>query len=196
MPIQLAAVIGAAALLAAPTDAAPAPETIQLVSNGRPEAVIVVPEEPNPGERRAAEELQTYVEKGSGARLPIRSDTDAVAGARIVLGRACQGLNPPDGDGFAIETRGDCVQIAGAGARGTLYGAYGFLEEELGVRWFMPGEMGEVVPRSRSIRVAPIERRQQPSFEYRWIGPGDAWSARNRNNVGRVEIEFPQTFPQ
>ena len=80
MAVQLTAAIGVVLLLAVPTDAG-APEPIILVSNGRPEAVIVLPEEPNPGERRAAEELQTYVEKASGARLPIRSNVEAVEGA-------------------------------------------------------------------------------------------------------------------
>ena len=53
-------------------------------------------------------------------------------------------MDLPAGDGFVIRTVGDRVLIAGRGARGTLYGAYAFLEEPLGVRWYMPGKVGTV----------------------------------------------------
>jgi len=164
-------------------------EPLFLVRDGRPVATIVVPTEPGYGERRAASELQTYVKKASGAELPIRIEGEASDNTSIVLGGACRGLkNPAVGDGFTIEMDGEAIKIAGGNQRGTLYGVYAFLEDPLGVRWYVPEEIGEVVPRSTTIRVAPVNRQEHPDFEYRWIGRGSEWSARNRNNVGLPEI--------
>ena len=44
--------------------------------------------------------------------------------------------------------------------------AFPFLHR-LGVRWFMPGEFGEVVPQARSLTVPEIEVRQRPAFRMR-----------------------------
>ena len=166
-----------------------AQEPILLVRDGQPLATIIVPAEAGYGERQAARELQTYVKKCSGAELPIQAVDEAIDGISIVLGDACRGLkHPAVGDGFTIETVGKTINIAGGNQRGTLYGVYAFLEDELGIRWYTPDKIGEVVPRSKTIRVAPINRQEQPDFEYRWIGSGSDWSARNRNNVGLPEI--------
>ena len=168
---------------------AEAQEKLLLVQDGRPTATIVVPAEPGDGERRAARELQTYVKKASKAELPIQSVGEAVDGTSIILGAASGGLkHPAIGDGFTIETDVESIKIAGGNQRGTLYGVYAFLENQLGIRWYMPEEIGEVVPRSRTIRMAPVNRLEHPDFEYRWIGRGNEWSARNRNNVGLPDI--------
>jgi len=176
-------------LLVSLSSTAAGQNSVTIVENGRARATIVVPAEPNYGERKAAEQLQTYIKKASGAELRITGDRDAGPGAKIVLGRACTGLTKrPAGDGFAIETAGEAIMIAGGNERGTLYGAYALLEDQLGIRWFMPGEIGEVVPKARTIRIPALNKLEQPSFEYRWIGRGSDWSARNRNNVGLPEI--------
>ncbi|MEW6360159.1 MAG: DUF4838 domain-containing protein [Planctomycetota bacterium] len=169
--------------------AAFAQDALTLVRDGQPRAAIVVPKEANYGEKKAAEEMQTYLKKASGAELPIKAEGDPVEGVKIVLGRACKDLTgKPTGDGFAIETHGDSILIAGGNERGTLYGAYAFLEDQLGVRWFMPEEIGEIVPQSKTIAIPPLTKHEQPDFEYRWIGRDNDWVARNRSNVGIPEI--------
>jgi len=181
------ALIASVALLWSPE--ADTQESLRLVQDGRPCAVIVLPADPNAGERKAAEELQSYVKKASGAELPIRSEGDAAVSSTIRLGRACKDLkNKPTGDGFTIETHGNTLCIAGGNQRGTLYGVYAFLEDQLGIRWFMPGEIGEVVPETKAIAIPPLNRHEQPDFEYRWIGRNNDWVARNRNNVGIPDI--------
>ena len=164
-------------------------ERLTLIENGRGLATIVTPANPNQGERLAATELQLHLRKVSGAKLAIVAEGDSHTGPAIVLGRACRELtSQPAGDGFVIQTMGDRILIAGGNERGTLYGVYVFLEDPVGVRWYMPGEVGTVIPKATSITVGPIDRQETPSFEYRWIGPGSEWSARNRNNVGVPKI--------
>lgn len=53
--------------------------------------------------------------------------------------------------------------------RGTLYGAYRFLEE-LGVRWFLPGPKGEVVPKSETLELTAFSLIEEPTFDLRQFG--------------------------
>ena len=50
---------------------------VDLVRDGRPTSVIVVPRKALPVVRFAAEELQHHVEASTGATLPIREEGDA-----------------------------------------------------------------------------------------------------------------------
>jgi uncharacterized protein DUF4838/glycosyl hydrolase family 67 len=53
--------------------------------------------------------------------------------------------------------------------RGTLYGVYRFLEE-LGVRWFLPGEKGRVVPRKKDLAIQAFSLREEPVYILRKTG--------------------------
>ena len=59
-----------------------------LVKNGKPEAVIVTAEAPSATAAEAAEVLQRYVEKISGARLEIRTEKNAGSGPKVYVGRS------------------------------------------------------------------------------------------------------------
>ncbi|MFP4249242.1 MAG: DUF4838 domain-containing protein [Armatimonadota bacterium] len=77
--------------------------------------------------------------------------------------------------------------------RGTLYGAYRFLEE-LGCRWFMPGEHGQVIPDAPDLVFNAVELREEPVYALRKVGR-DTWqwymldSDRLTNMVQREEYE-------
>lgn len=59
------------------------------------------------------------------------------------------------------------LDISAFGDAGTLFGVYYFLERFAGVRWYMPGPLGTVVPQRSSIVVPAINERKQPVFEHR-----------------------------
>lgn len=70
--------------------------------------------------------------------------------------------------------------------RGTLHGAYRFLEE-LGVRWFFPGDKGTVIPSVKDLTVRNLNIKEEPHFLSRHIG---ATSAINfKSNEGRFDLE-------
>jgi hypothetical protein len=50
--------------------------------------------------------------------------------------------------------------------RGSFNAVCGFLRDQ-GVRWYMPGEIGEVVPKAKSIQLPKIDRVTQPDFPMR-----------------------------
>jgi len=155
--------------------AAPREAPITLDENGRARATIVVDAQASEETRFAAQELQTYLEKISGARLPIRQDARGVSGPLITVGAADASLGR---EGFRIRTAGGNLTLTGRDDAGAQLAVYAFLEKHLGVRWLWPGELGEVAPQSRSIRIPAIDESEEPAFKWRNRGPGGAlWGA-------------------
>lgn len=80
------------------------------------------------------------------------------------------------------------IGLYGESEVGTSYAIYELLHR-LGCRWFMPTELGEVVPDRPSLAVAEIDEKLAPATEARgmWHG-GDDFLRRNRmgRNVGTV----------
>ncbi len=52
--------------------------------------------------------------------------------------------------------------------RGSLNAVYAFLRN-LGVRWYMPGELGEILPKAKSIALPKGDRTTRPEFEVRSV---------------------------
>lgn len=161
-----------------------------IVSNGRPEAVLVLAEKPTPVATYAAGEMVYHIERASGVRLPILHESDArPPGALAVFigeteaarkaGLAVEALAP---EVCRIQCRDHALFIAGhdapgdpldsATVAGTLLGVYDWLERELGVRWLWPGELGTYVPASRNISVADFDRTVAPRLIQRKVRGG------------------------
>src|SRR5687767_12843512 len=134
-----------------------------LVREGWVEGVIVAPTAGNTDDVLAGKELQAYLQKITGLSVPIYPQASkAKAMVRVgVYGKPpvqdWNGAAPP-ADGFAIETRGNVLWIVGGDARGTLHGVYDVLETDLGVRWFMPGDLGEDVPETKTVLLPVVKR--------------------------------------
>jgi hypothetical protein len=152
-----------------------APAALTLASKGKTDYQIVVPAAALPSERYAAEELQKYLEKITGAKMPIVTDTEKARSKEILLGDNarlrrvepklnCEHLAT---DAFVLRTRGKRLIIAGSKPRGTLYGVYALLEEQLGVRWFTPEF--EHVPRAAKLSLKALDETHTPGFEYREV---------------------------
>ncbi|MBI5090965.1 MAG: DUF4838 domain-containing protein [Candidatus Hydrogenedentes bacterium] len=153
-----------------------------LVSKGQPQATIVTAASPSVIVKRAAEELQTYVARITGVKLEVRSELDAVSGARILVGNSQAvrdlAIEVPSGytsqmneEGFVIRAVGRDLVLAGnehEPYRGTLFAVYAFLES-LGCRWYFPGAYGEVIPARDTISVADVNRTERPNFRFRNI---------------------------
>lgn len=218
-----------------------AAEPAFIVEDGEAKAEIVMPENPPDSVQYAALELQTYIEKMTGARLPIIPDialakdesahlltryppetpslpiriyvgqswhTDQLGitteglkwgGYRVKSGKDWLVLMGRDSDfipqGIWGRTRNDWLQrgqqeweeaigdyhwINPIGGRmfneynpltrlwshdekGSVNAVCGFLRE-LGVRWYMPGELGEIVPKMASIALPEVDKTVNPAF--------------------------------
>ena len=149
--------------------------TLSLAGKGASAYHIVISSNAIPSEHYAAEELQRYFQKITGARLPIVTDAEKAQRREILLGDNahlgqlglnidCERLGPED---FILRTARDRLIIAGGKPRGTLYGVYTLLEEKLGVRWFTPEV--ELVPQTNRLVLAALNETRTPALEYREV---------------------------
>lgn len=159
-----------------------------IVEDGASDYVIVTADDADECIMTAVNELQTYVEKISGAKLDYVNESSFSGGKAIVLGNTDIASADTSGlkeDGFRLYSDGEHFVISGSTSRGTLYGVYTFLEEYLGVRWFTP-EL-EVVPESKDVVIdANLDRTVEPSFAVRrnsQAGADDTYRARTKINV-------------
>lgn len=159
---------------------------------------ICLSRDASPSERHAGQELQTHLEQMCGARLPIASEDDRPQGPLILLGRQSNldklGFEIPfeklGREGFALKTKGEHIAIAGGRERGTMYGAYDFLER-LGCRWYANDLT--VVPKRAALQIPALDVIEGPGFEYRDILIKEActkdFAVRNRINGHFAELD-------
>lgn len=164
---------------------------IKIVVARQAQAQIVIPGKPAYLEQFAASELQAYLEKISGAKLPIveesQRDTAPYAFFLGTTGRSKQlGIVPDEQtmgrDGFALRSVPNGLVVLGRNELGTLFGVYELLERYFDIRWFMPGDGGEYVPRKETLDIGQVNLTYKPSFRVRWVGNGE-WPLRQRMNA-------------
>lgn len=197
-----------------------------LVENGQPRAEIVISDQTARMARVAAYEFRDYIEKISGARLPIVTqpsgkavkvfvgvsahspieatglqdgayriatgadwmaligdDTDftppalfarnrndiprAQAEWEKILGSPC---GMPDPGLFkhklAIKLDGEPLEIWGLDERGSFNAVCAYLHQ-LGVRWYLPAALGEVLPTMKNIELPKLDQTVRPDFALR-----------------------------
>jgi len=183
-----------------------AAQQITLVDNGAAKAVLILPPKPAEYETLAAKEIADYLGQISGAKLATVTAADVAAGRTqakdavpIFIGQAFltgnqqATLKEKSLEGkLLLDILPDAVNIAGVG-EGTLFAAYELLER-LGVRWFMPGRLGTVVPASKTITLDLGRTVQSPSFPARHFQMGDPeWQRRLR--CGGVQFPSAHGLP-
>jgi hypothetical protein len=164
---------------------------VEIVAMAQPVAQIVTPAESTYLEEFAASELQGYLEKISGAQIPILKEGDKrefpysfFLGATQQASKVGVWANTKKMgyDGFELRSIPGGLIVRGRDDLGTVFGVYELLERYFDVRWFMPGELGEHVPRSKTLYIGDVHLVFKPSFRVRWVGTGE-WSLRQRMNA-------------
>jgi hypothetical protein len=165
-----------AARAAAPPDVATG--KLLLVENAQSRSVIVLAANAAAEEKQASQELQQYLQKISGANVEVATEPradqipirlgQAAATPELLAAIKAKGTDP---DSFILKADADGVRVVGLSPEGTLFGVYELLEQ-LGVRWFMPGAIGTVIPNSATVAVGRQETVQVPSFNGRWDNAG------------------------
>ena len=149
---------------------------------------IVIGFNPTQSEKTGAEELQYYLEKITGEKLPIRPMTDDTPPVSIFVGRSkvaenagikTTGLKP---EGFIMKTIPQGLVLLGDDApgdpfdqrvrAGSLFAVYDFLEKFCQVRWLWPGIYGEVIPHQQNLTIPQIDIKEEPAFIIRSINFG------------------------
>ena len=171
--------------------------TLTLADNGQPRSTIVVPDGAGDALCDAAADLQAILEKIIGMSPPMGTDSGKPAprgrtAVHVGATAYARELNLDAGDagveGYRIHTAGRDLFILGGSDAGTVYGVYGFLEDHLGVRWFMPGELFEDVPVQTTLKIAPVNETKNARTS------SSAYSAESpdrRDIAGNVATAFP-----
>jgi hypothetical protein len=144
-------------------------------------ATIVISDQAGEAVRFAARELQGYLNKITGREPLIAEDNRPISGTMIWVGPSRYTIGVDTArlrtGGFVIRTRDGNLALVGNDDEGTQFAVYDFLER-LGVRWYWPGELGEVIPKTVPLEVGPLDVLENPDFAWRDRGPGGAlWGA-------------------
>jgi len=165
---------------------------LALVSGGRSAYSIVISSKASDSEKFGANELSAFLEKISGARIPVVPENKVGDGPMILVGRSGKldalGVDIPWGElgdeGYVIRTVGNHLVLAGSRVRGSMYACYGLLEDYLDCHWLVPGV--ESIPKNETVSLGPINETVKPVFEYRHVYNinvrNELWCARNRLN--------------
>ncbi len=175
-----------------------------LVDGGRAAAAIVLGADATEPEKNAARELQSYVEKISGARLDIVPEPSKELNNVFVGQTELTRKQIPDFDWDSLKRDGILVRngkktliLAGDRPAGTLYAVYDFLEKDLGVRFWAPGE--ESVPEASDIK-AKADRVYTPPFYlredfFRQYMHDERFKAKHKLN-GRTNLSTASISPE
>jgi len=176
-----------------------------LIREGEARCGIVLDAKASGSEQLAARELKTYFHKVTGADIAIESGT-APMDDRLPIYLVTPENEPArrfgledelkklSDEGFLTRITPTEIVIAARKPIGVLYGTYTFIEDHLGVRWFMPGEEGEYVPKKSSVSVENGRIARNPRFDERRIAESSQktsvfyhdtweWMARNKMNL-------------
>jgi hypothetical protein len=198
-----------------------APTEVTVFAGGHASLPIVTPANPTPEEAEAAALLARVLGEASGAGFTVRAERAGERRGIFVGNTKTAGRRLPpidargvrlDRDGFRIVVQRDRIFIQGAEPWGTHFGASWLLQEYAGVRWFMPGTLGESIPRLGSLAVPVGGEAHEPAWlsrEFWGLGPGgEKWAtlnglrrrfafSHNLSNVFTPEIaaKHPDWFP-
>lgn len=179
--------------------------TLILADGGRSNYTIVIAQDAPEGIQYAARELTHFLKAMTGVELPTVDDTTSPGPFEIVVGETNrkrladvpESLRPKVLEGLVILPEGERLFIMGNSTRGTLYGVYDWLEQDLGVRFLGHGPIavekdgattiGAInhAPDRPTLRVRARARRYDPPMEYRNVcwAPDFTWGVRNRLNA-------------
>ena len=165
---------------------------LTLAEGGQAQAVIVVAADPIPAEETAARELADYLGQISGATFEVRPEGGEAPARAVYVGptQASRELGIDqaqlDTEEWIIRVAGGNLYIIGGRPRGTIYAAYRFLEDIMGVRWWSPWE--ETVPAQAAITLPDdLDHTGKPVMDYRdiytlYVPDNGRFAARNRLN--------------
>lgn len=242
-------VLGALAAFATVQGAEPTQTPLLLDAKTNNSWEIVVPDGAPDSVQLAGRELQEYVEKSVGLKMPITAQRSADKARAFYLGDSEfareKGVNPETfaPDGFRLLSGDSWIIIAGKdyagppligednpyrinesynsnlkisvfGDTGTQQGVYEFLRSQAGIRWYMPGELGEIVPERERLEIPPLDLSKHPAYQQRYayfcffsssdedalwfkrVGYGTPFPVEVSHSFGRLFLKYKDDHPE
>ncbi len=137
--------------------------------------------------RESVKDLAHYLEKMSGAKVEILTKPSAqdprlpiLIGESATVKWGAPEKTAPFKQGFRVVASREGIGLAGESDLATSYAIYELLDR-LGCRWFMPSELGEVIPVRKTVVIPECDDSLIPGTVFRniWYAD-DAYKRRNR----------------
>jgi len=168
----------------------------ELVRERTPVARIVLADKPTRVAQFAAAELAYHVKLLTGAELPViawsAAQSSEATETTVYVGASPATAEIPSflSQEYLVKVAGNRIWLLGCDEpddsafdyakpstfpdswkeQGTAYAVYDFLEQ-LGVRWYLPTDLGVAGPYGSSLSAADLERRRRPTLEMRNMFP-------------------------
>ena len=144
-----------------------------VFSGGRSNYSIILSEDASESEQYAATILKEYIQKTGSTLIPIKGCGEGKKNHRIFVGysRDVQVLFPeirkpnPEDESFIYKSNGGDILIIGGCNRGTMYGVFSFLENEMNCRWYTKD--CTIIPITNSYTFDTLYFHDSPSFTKR-----------------------------
>ena len=173
-----------------------------IFSQGKSDYKIELSPNASESEKWAAKELQTALKEMSGVELPVTSS--AGKSPKIVIGYDAKllqltGIKEPENndESFVYLNSGPDIYIFGGRLRGTMYGVFSFLENELGCRWYTPKVT--VIPKRDELKFDYFGHTEKPGIRVRndfyFEAFDPIWAARNKMNGTLDFADVPRQQP-
>ena len=178
-------------------------DRLTLAVDGHANAIIVIADDASAAARNGAKILSDHLTQISGAEFETVTEKELnhtvevlllVGQGKLASSRGASGKDLKPG-GILIKTFPNAIVMLGADdpsstdPNGTRYAVTTFLEDALGVRFLWPGEMGKVVPKQKTIRIEPIDRKFNPMLAQRKIRMGGGWGDRMAKGGERLLVD-------
>ena len=175
-----------------------------LVKDGKPVGELILPDPPAKAEVFGANDVRDWIERITGAKVPILTAPSAKANDKVFVGTAYAGDFKEDlaklkgNDGFAVRRKGNHIYVFGSRPRGTLYGLYALLEKNTDIIFARPDDtFGTVHGQTRDLELTETDFIEVPVFLFRSLGPGwprhrptGVWLLRNRDNRRDIRASY------
>lgn len=155
-----------------------------LFACGKTAYQIIIGKEASETEIWAAGQLAQALKQISGADFPVVSDANQLTSPVIVIGRNsyARRLLPEqavpmadDDESFVIRSEGPHILIWGGKNRGTMYGVFAFLEDQLGCRWY--SSKVKKIPTRDTFSFSKLDIKESPAVQFRCVDYFDAYNA-------------------
>ena len=163
-------------------------------------------------ERRAATDLVEYIERMTGANVPVKDTAQEIESALdsdrpvLIVGELALERNPDlrealagvgkqepsfRRDAIVVKRVDNRVYLAGTNDDSHYY-AVAWLLRQWGCRWYMPTAFGESIPRHETLQLGQVDHAYGPPFEIRrfwisWNGDRTGYEAFLRRNFMNEE---------
>ena len=177
-----------------------------LATNGQTSFIVVTSERPSVEEATAALWLSETLEQVTGAKFPIRKETEKDLPQTVLRVAANSRMKPEE---WHIKTSPNQVLLEGGMPRGVIYAVCEFLETHVGVLRLDP--FTEHVPKQRTLAIPTLDRRGRPAFEQRFLFTGfpyaypapmgvngSRWRVWNKEHIqaGPTNGDYPRGVPE